>query len=150
MKLTITTPLTIVVETDRVAALRAEDESGGFGILAGHADFVTALAVSVVTWRDGAGATHHAAVRGGMLEVRDGRTISVATREAVCDDDLAHLESEVLTRLRREAVEEQAAHVDSQRLYLEAIRQIYRMLRPGRSTGIPGASAGAELERVPE
>ena len=150
MKLTITAPLSIAVETDQVTALRAEDETGSFGILPGHADFVTALTVSVVTWHDAQGASHHAAVRGGMMEVRDGKAITVATREAVCDDDLEHLETEVLTRLKRDAVEEQAAHIDSQRLYLEAIRQIYRMLRPGRSTGKPDGGAAGELERMPE
>ena len=54
MRLTVTTPLAIVVEADDVAHLRAEDETGAFGILPGHADFLTALAVSVVTWRDSA------------------------------------------------------------------------------------------------
>ena len=36
--------------------LRAEDDTGAFGILPGHADFLTVLAVSVVTWRDDAAA----------------------------------------------------------------------------------------------
>ena len=46
-----------------------------FGILPGHADFLTALSISVVTWRDQAGAEHHLAVRGGMLEVRGGERV---------------------------------------------------------------------------
>ncbi len=79
MKLTVTTPLAIVVDADDVAHLRAEDATGAFGILTGHADFLTALTVSVATWRDGAGKEHHVAVRGGMLEVLGGDTIAVAT-----------------------------------------------------------------------
>ena len=51
MKLTITTPLAIIVEADGIAHLRAEDASGSFGILAGHADFLTALSVAVASWR---------------------------------------------------------------------------------------------------
>ncbi len=70
MRLSVATPLAIVVDTDDVAQLRAEDETGSFGILAGHADFVTALAISVATWRDKKGAEHYIAVRGGMLQVR--------------------------------------------------------------------------------
>jgi F-type H+-transporting ATPase subunit epsilon len=31
--------------------LRAEDASGSFGILPGHAPFLTALAISIVSWR---------------------------------------------------------------------------------------------------
>ena len=145
MKLTVTTPLAVVIEAEDVSAIRAEDETGGFGILPGHADFVTVLTVSVVTWRDAKGSAHHIAVRGGMLAVRDGRTVTLATREAVCDDDLERLETEVLTRLRRETLEEEAAHADSQRLYLEAIRRITRILRPGRGSGLPESTFRADV-----
>ena len=88
MKLTVTTPLAIIAEANNVAHVRAEDDTGAFGILPGHADFLTALAISVVSWRDQDGAEHHIAVRGGMLEVNDGEAITIATREAVADDDL--------------------------------------------------------------
>ena len=138
MKLAVTTPLAIVTEADDVAHLRAEDESGAFGILPGHADFLTALAVSVVSWRDRAGAEHHLAVRGGMLEVRGGDAITIATREAVASDDLKHLETEVVASFRRGLEEERTARADSQRLYLAAIRQICRFLRSDRSPAIPG------------
>ena len=89
MKLTVSTPLAIVVDTEDVVHLRAEDATGAFGILRGHADFLTVLEISVVTWRDDKGDEHHVAVRGGMLEVRRGEDISIATREAVRGDDLA-------------------------------------------------------------
>ena len=133
MRLTIATPLAIVIEASDVAHLRAEDDTGAFGILPGHADFLTALAVSVASWRDNRGAEHHVAVRGGMLEVRDGGSIAIATPEAVAGDDLERLESEVLAKFRRQLVEEQAARTDAQRLYLAAIRQIVRFLRDQRS-----------------
>jgi len=71
VRLTVATPLAIVIEVSDVAHLRAEDDTGAFGILPGHADFLTALAVSVASWRDDRGVEHHVAVRGGMLEVRD-------------------------------------------------------------------------------
>ena len=133
MRLTVATPLVIVIEASNVAHLRAEDDTGAFGILPGHADFLTALAVSVASWRDNRGAEHHVAVRGGMLEVRDGGSIAIATPEAVAGDDLERLESEVLAKFRRQLVEEQAARTDAQRLYLAAIRQIVRFLRDQRS-----------------
>jgi F-type H+-transporting ATPase subunit epsilon len=136
MKLTVTTPLAIAVEVDGVAHLRAEDETGAFGILPGHADFLTALAVSVVTWRDAKGAERHVAVRGGMLEVSRGEAIAIATREAVPGDD--------------QLTEEQAARADAQRLYLAAIRQIYRYLRPGRVPAVPGGRALGRPEGLPE
>jgi F-type H+-transporting ATPase subunit epsilon len=137
MKLSVSTPLAIVVDANDLAYLRAEDETGAFGILPGHADFLTALSVSVLTWRDGAGSEHHVAVRGGILEVRGGNTIIVATREAVCSDDLGQLQTEVLTAFRRAVEEDRAARVDAQRLYLSAIRQICHFLRSERSSSGP-------------
>ena len=139
MRLTVATPLAIVIEVSDVAHLRAEDDTGAFGILPGHADFLTALAVSVASWRDDRGVEHHVAVRGGMLEVRDGDTIAIATPEAVPGDDLHRLESEVLAKFRRQLVEEQAARTDAQRLYLAAIRQIARYLRAERAPTMPAA-----------
>jgi F-type H+-transporting ATPase subunit epsilon len=133
VKLTVATPLAIVIEVSDVGHLRAEDDTGAFGILPGHADFLTALAVSVASWRDDRGVEHHVAVRGGMLEVSDGDAIAIATPEAVAGDDLERLESEVLAKFRRQLVEEQAARTDAQRLYLAAIRQIVRFLRDERS-----------------
>ena len=146
MRLTVTTPLAIVVEADDVAHLRAEDETGAFGILPGHADFLTALAVSVASWRDDRGAEHHVAVRGGMLEVRGGSAIAIASPEAVSGDDLHQLETEVLARFRRQLAEEQAARTDAQRLYLAAIRQIVRFLRAERAPAMPGGPAARSPE----
>jgi F-type H+-transporting ATPase subunit epsilon len=132
MKLTVTTPLAIIAEVDNVVHVRAEDDTGAFGILHGHADFLTALAISVLSWRDEGGAEHHIALRGGMLAVSGGNKITIATREAVADDDLHRLATEVLASFHRRNEEEATARTDAQRLYLAAIRQIYRFLRPDR------------------
>lgn len=141
MRLTVTTPMAVVLDIEGIVHLRAEDETGAFGILPGHADFLTVLTLSVATWRDSTGAEHHIALRGGMLEVRGGETIAIATREALRDDDLRRLETEVLAAYRRAADEEMAARSDAERLYLAAIRQIYRLLRPEGGAGMPGAPA---------
>jgi F-type H+-transporting ATPase subunit epsilon len=125
------------MDAEDAAHVRAEDETGAFGILPGHADFLTALAVSVVTWRDQRGMEHYIAVRGGMLEVRGGNTVVIAAREAVCSDDLHQLETEVLIAFRRSTEEDQAARMDAQRLYLAAIRQICQYLRPERVPALP-------------
>jgi F-type H+-transporting ATPase subunit epsilon len=146
VRLTVATPLAIVAEADNVVHLRAEDETGAFGILAGHADFLTALAVSVASWRDDRGAEHHIALRGGMLEVRGGDTIAIASPEAVPGDDLHHLESDVLAGFRRQLGEEQAARSDAQRLYLAAIRQIVHFIRNERAPAMPGGAAVDPIE----
>lgn len=144
MRLAVVTPLDIVVEADDVAALRAEDATGGFGILPGHADFLTALAISVVSWRDHRGTEHYVAVRGGMLTVLDGAAITIAVPDAVAGDDLHQLEAEVIARFRKQLADERKARVDAQRLYLAAIRQIVRFLRPERAVlpGMPRQEGG--------
>ncbi len=140
MKLVVTTPLAVVVEMDGVTHVRAEDSSGSFGVLEGHADFMTVLDVSVLSWHQADGAEHYVAVRGGMLEVRGGHSVAVATPEAVTGDDLRLLESEALARFRQRLDEERAARIDAQRLHLAAIRQIVRLLRPEQGAPAPGRS----------
>jgi F-type H+-transporting ATPase subunit beta len=146
MNLTVTTPLAIITKAENVAHVRAEDDTGAFGILRGHADFLTALAISVVSWRDDRGAEHHVAVRGGMLAVSGGDTITVATREAVADDDLHRLETEVLASFQRRSEEEITARTDAQRLYLAAIRRIYGFLRPDRPDPLPRLTSAASQD----
>jgi F-type H+-transporting ATPase subunit epsilon len=138
MRLIVATPLATLIETDDVVHVRAEDETGAFGVLEHHADFVTALSVCVLSWRGAPGTEHHIAVRGGMLETRGGHRVAVATPEAVPGDDLEVLESEVLRRFRERLDAERAARVDAQRLHIAAIRQIIALLRPERAAPIGG------------
>ena len=140
MRLTVSTPLAVVVEAGDVTHVRAEDETGAFGILPNHADFLTALAVSVVSWHDARGDERHVAVRGGMLAVHGGDTIAVATPEAVAGDDLPRLRAEVLADFRRRVSEEQKARTDAQRLYLAAMRRIARLLRGQAPPVSPGGA----------
>jgi F-type H+-transporting ATPase subunit epsilon len=132
MRLLITTPTTVVVDETDVAFVRAEDESGSFGILAGHTDFLTALVVSVVSWRRADGAWRYCAVRRGVLSVAGGSLVEIATREAIAGDDLDHLEHAVLTGFRDSVEAERAARTASLQLQMNAIRQIVRYLRPER------------------
>jgi F-type H+-transporting ATPase subunit epsilon len=130
VRLRIITPLAVAVDEADISALRAEDSSGGFGILPRHADFLTSLAISVVGWQRRDGTRHYCAVRRGVLSVSQGQDISIATREAVPGDDLATLDQTVLARFRADIEAERTEHVESTRLQLTAIRQIMRHLRP--------------------
>jgi F-type H+-transporting ATPase subunit epsilon len=132
MKLTVITPTAIALEESSVVHVRAEDPSGAFGIEAGHADFLTTLSICVIRWRNGGG-EHYVAVRGGVLRVREGAIVEVATREAVVNDDLGHLRSEVLTRMAHNVETERSARAGALSLEHAAIRQIYRYLRPADS-----------------
>ncbi len=130
MRLRITTPLSVVVDEADITTLRGEDATGSFGILGRHANFLTSLSISVVEWSGGDGKRHYCAVRQGVLAVTDGNEITIATREAVVDDDLATLENTVLDRFRDDMEMERTERVESTRLQLNAIRQIMRRLRP--------------------
>lgn len=129
MNLVIATPSRIVVTVSDVVHVRAEDDSGAFGIMPRHADLVTALSTSVVTWRSGDGRERHCAVRGGVLTVTGG-DVAIATREAVPGDELRVLENDVLARFQRAVDEAARARVETERLRAAAIRAIQRYLRP--------------------
>jgi F-type H+-transporting ATPase subunit epsilon len=137
MKLVITTPTAIVVNADNVRHVRAEDSTGAFGIQPGHADFLTALAISLLIWRDRAGVEHYAAVRGGVLRVREGKSVEIATREAVVGDSLRNLREVVLAQMAKNAETEQAARLGALGLQQAAIQQLYRYLRPGEQPRDP-------------
>lgn len=139
MRLVVTTPRALVLDADDVAQVRAEDDSGRFGLLPGHADFLTVLPVSVLTWFDKAGAEHNVALRRGVLRVSDGGTVSVAAREAVAGGKLEELETAVLARFRAKEEEEAAARVSTERLHLATMRVLQRYLGAGSGYGRRGA-----------
>ena len=138
MRLLITTPTAVVIDDPDVVAVRAEDESGSFGILKGHADFLTALTVSVVRWQHTDDRQRFCAVRRGVLSVAKGSEVAIATREALPGDDLDHLEQVVLAKFREALEAERIARTESLQLQMKAIRQIVRYLRPER----PGVFGG--------
>lgn len=137
MKLLITEPGAVVAEHADVASLRAEDESGCFGILNGHADLLTVLTPSVLMWHHDDGRPGYCAVRRGVLTVRHGNEVSIATRQAQLGDDLETLEQAVLARFAAETEAERTAKVAATRLHMEAIRRIIAALRPA-AAGVQG------------
>lgn len=128
MRLTVTTPTRVAVDNPDVAYVRAEDETGAFGLLPGHSGFLTALAVSVVSWRDMSGAEHHVAVRGGVLSVTVVDTVEIATRDAVTGDSLPHLKKVAFEQFRAADEADAASRTASARLHISTIRQIQRVL----------------------
>jgi len=134
MRLVISTPTAVVADVADVTAVRAEDESGSFGILEGHADFLTVVSISILRWRQADGSTRYCAHRRGVLSVSAGRDIRLAVREAVLGVDPELLESAVLSRFRETAEQEQSARAASLRLQMTAIRRIIHYLRPGGSS----------------
>ncbi len=131
LRLTIAMPAGLLVDSDDVVAFRAEDATGSFGILPGHADFLTVLTPCVLRWRTRGGEQRFCAVGGGMLRVVDGARISIACRDGALGDALETLEARARAArdARRDAV--RRARVEQTRLNAQAIRQVLRYLRPG-------------------
>ena len=84
-----------------------------------------------MAWRHAEGRRGFCAVRRGVLTVRGGREVAVATRQAIPGDDLDELEGVVLARFHAELETERSVRVETLRLHMQAIRQIVQLLRPG-------------------
>ena len=145
LHLTIVTPTAILVDRGDVMAVRAEDDSGSFGILPGHTDLMTVLPASVVRWRAGDGVAYYCALRGGVLRVTQGESVDIVCRQGAVGDDLARLEAEVEDLRTAEADRDRQARVEQLRLHARVVRQLMQYLRPGgrRSGEPPAAKDGA-------
>jgi F-type H+-transporting ATPase subunit epsilon len=141
VKLLVTTPTAVLLDVDGVRLVSAEDSTGSFGIQPGYTDFLTVLSVSVLGYEDAAGVERYVAVRGGVLRVRDGSLVEVATSDGLAGDDLDTLEKAVIDRYRADADAEAKARERADRLHVLAIRGIYRIVRDasGGSASAPGA-----------
>jgi F-type H+-transporting ATPase subunit epsilon len=126
----VSTPLSTLVDEAEVASLRAEDASGGFGLLAGAADLLTVLPPSVLSWRRASGGWRFCAIGGGVLSARGGGQVDIACRQGVIGDDLARLKAQVEAMREAEIDAARRARVESMRLHARAVRQLMRLLRP--------------------
>jgi F-type H+-transporting ATPase subunit epsilon len=140
LHLIVTTPAQVLAESNDVVAVRAEDQSGSFGVLPGHTDLLTVLVPSVVRWHTADGSACFCAVRGGVFTVSGGRNVAVASREAVIGKSLEDLEAKVRTARARQREADRKARVEEIRLHALAVRQLVRYLRPN-------AAPAATMER---
>jgi F-type H+-transporting ATPase subunit epsilon len=134
MKLLVTTPTAVLLDVADVRLVTAEDSTGLFGIEPGYTVFLTVLTVSVVSYQDAAKVERYVAVRGGVLRVRGGSVVEVATSEGLAGDDLDALQKAVIDRYRADAEAEAKARARADKLHALAIRSIYRVVH-----GAPGA-----------
>ena len=133
LHLVIATPARVLFDSTEVVALRAEDATGSFGILPGHAAFLTVLAPSVLRWHAADGIQQFCAVKEGVLRVSGGHEISIACREGVMGTSgtsLEVLEAQVDAARAAQLDAVRRARVDETRLHAQAVRQLLRYLRP--------------------
>jgi F-type H+-transporting ATPase subunit epsilon len=133
LHLTIATPARVLFDSAEVVALRAEDATGSFGILPGHAAFLTVLTPSVLRWHAADGVRRFCAVKEGVLRVSGGRDVAIACREGVMGTSgtsLEVLEAQVEAARAAQIDAVRRARVDETRLHAQAVRQLLRYLRP--------------------
>jgi F-type H+-transporting ATPase subunit epsilon len=82
-RLTIVTPSKILERS--ITHIRVKDDTGYFGIMKGHIDFLTVLAPSLCYYRDASGKETFLAVEGGILSVRGGE-VALTSREVYESD----------------------------------------------------------------
>jgi hypothetical protein len=134
LHLTIATPTQMLVDCDDVVALRAEDETGSFGILPGHADSHRPAGVGgalAVERRQRKGLRF---ARGRPLRARRSGGDCRARRRS--GGALADLAGDVLHAQEGETDADRRARAEQTRLHARAVRQMVHYLMPdGGSSG---------------
>ena len=131
LTLEIATPTRLVIATtaDEVVAPGSQ---GYFGVLPGHAPFLTTLGTGELTYRIGRD-EHHLAVSGGFVEVRNDKVIVLTdTGERPNEIDRARAERARERAERRLAGRVQEADVDYTRALAALMRALTRIAVAGR------------------
>lgn len=131
LRLSIATPLQILLDESGVTSLRAEDASGGFGIQPGHADFLTVIEAGVLRWRKASGPWRFAALRGGVFTVAGGDSVAIACREAIFGDDLPTLQARVAAARAEQVDANRRARAQDAKLHARAIRRMMHQMVVG-------------------
>lgn len=132
LKLQLRTPAGLLVD-QAVREIRAEDESGYFGILPGREDLVAAMPASLLTFVDDGGEAF-VALSGGLLDLRAG-VCRVTAREAELTrvlEDVAHKLDAAFATRRQRAQSRRGALVELER---EAMRRLARDVSAARRAG---------------
>ncbi|HEY7163244.1 MAG TPA: F0F1 ATP synthase subunit epsilon [Candidatus Binatia bacterium] len=115
---------------ETVTSFVGSDDSGSFGILAGHARMMTLLAFGLVRFRIGSGHWEYAAVPGGLAYFVDGQ-LYLSTRRYLRGRNYEDLS----VRLRKELATEEEALGEMKRsvrrLEEEMFKRLWKMNRSG-------------------
>lgn len=117
-----------VIANCRVAAVRATDASGQFGIWPGHENFLTVLVPCVLHYRAEDGVESYAAVDGGALLLEDGR-IRVVTRDAIVAERLDEVADRAAAMLDARKGKEQAARAGFAELEISLLRELRKAVQ---------------------
>lgn len=104
-KLNIVTPTKIMEKN--ITYIRLKDETGFFGILKGHANFLTVMAPSLCYYTDVNGKEVFLAVDEGIVSVREG-IVTITSKEVFENDNAEELAEIIETNLAKRDKSEMA------------------------------------------
>src|SRR5579871_6386269 len=129
LHLTITTPAELLIDRLPVRVVRGEDESGSFGVMAGHANLLTMAAQAILRWSEMDGRQRFCAVEGALIAVTGGTDFRVSARDGLIGARLDVLEAEVKAMRFRAAEAAKQERVAATDLHARAVRSLVAHLR---------------------
>lgn len=113
-----------------VRSFVGEDVSGSFGLMAGHARFMTSLVFGLARFADASDSWRFLALPGGLLYFNENE-LTISTRHYLIDADYARISSAIDEQL---LAEEETLHDVKQslrRMEEEMLRRLWEMRRGG-------------------
>ena len=107
-----------------------EDDSGSFGLLAGHARFVTSLIFGLARFRVEGGPWQYLAVPGALLYFVDNE-LTISTRRYLRDEDYERISTALSEQLVAEEESLRDMKEQLRRMEQEMLRRLWEMRRPG-------------------
>ena len=115
-------------EITQVSSFVGEDSSGSFGILAGHARFMTSLLIGLARFRVGNESWRYLALPGAILYFCD-NVLTLSTRHYLVDDNYMHISLALQQQLLEEEKQLQTIKVSLSHLEEEVLKHLWTMGR---------------------
>jgi len=114
-----------------VVSFVGADRTGSFGILPGHARFMTSLAFGLARFRRAAAGWHYLALPGALLYFNDD-ILTLSTRHYLVDEDYSRISEALSEQLAAEEEALRDIKTSLHRMEEEALRRMWRL---GRDAG---------------
>jgi F-type H+-transporting ATPase subunit epsilon len=105
-----------------------EDRTGSFGILAGHARFMTSLSFGLARLRIRHRGWRYLALPGALLYFRNNE-LTLCTRHYLIDEDFTRISAGLTEQLRAEEDQLMAVKLSLRRMEEETLRRLWRLGR---------------------
>lgn len=129
LHLTIVTPTELLVDRLPVEIVRAEDATGSFGVMAGHANLLTVAQKGIIRWRTLDDRRGYCAVNRALIAVTGGSDFRVSAREGLIGDNLEAL-APAIAAMREDSIERaKLERVAATRLHAQAVRGLIAQLQ---------------------